>query len=113
MRMRLRRSVFVRYQTSSACWPAMYDLQTIAVSRHEPVGFIDAVSAAVEETVPELAADIVDLGIMLAGSGALRRNLDRVLRHTSRLPVSIAENPLECVVLCAMRSLVVKAQRLS
>ena len=69
--------------------------------------------AAVEETVPELAADIVDLGIMLAGSGALRRNLDRVLRHTSRLPVSIAENPLECVVLCAMRSLVVKAQRLS
>src|ERR1051325_1108414 len=72
----------------------------LAYSLAEPVGAtIDAVSAAVEETVPELATDIVDRGIMLTGGGALLRNLDRVLRHTTRLPVSVAENPFACVAL--------------
>jgi rod shape-determining protein MreB len=72
----------------------------VAYSMAEPVGaIIDAVSAAVEETVPELAADIVDRGIMLTGGGALLHNLDRVLRNATRLPVSIADNPLSCVAL--------------
>src|SRR3954451_9024182 len=72
----------------------------VAHSLAEPVGaIIDAVSAAVEETVPELAADIVDRGIMLTGGGALLHNLDRVLRNATRLPVSIAENPQSCVAL--------------
>ena len=72
----------------------------VAHSLAEPVGaIINAVSAAVEETVPELAADIVDRGIMLTGGGALLHNLDRVLRNATRLPVSIAENPLTCVAL--------------
>jgi rod shape-determining protein MreB len=78
----------------------------IAQSLAEPVGaIIDAISAAVEETAPELAADIVDRGIMLTGGGALLANLDRVLRHTTRLPVSIAENPLACVALGTGRAL--------
>jgi rod shape-determining protein MreB len=72
----------------------------VAHTLAEPVGaIIDSISAAVEETVPELAADIVERGIMLTGGGALLRELDRVLRHTTRLPVSIAENPLACVAL--------------
>ena len=72
----------------------------VAYSMAEPVGaIIDAVSAAVEETVPELAADIVDRGIMLTGGGALLHKLDRVLRNATRLPVSIADNPLSCVAL--------------
>jgi len=72
----------------------------VVYSMAEPVGaIIDAVSAAVEETVPELAADIVDRGIMLTGGGALLHKLDRVLRNATRLPVSIADNPLSCVAL--------------
>lgn len=46
---------------------------------------------------PELAADIVDRGIVLTGGGALLRNLDKVIQKQARLPVMIAENPLECV----------------
>ena len=48
---------------------------------------------------PELAADIVDRGIVLTGGGALLRNLDTVIREKARLPVMIAEDPLKCVVL--------------
>ena len=72
----------------------------IAHALAEPVGAIaDAVAVALEQTVPELAADIVENGIVLTGGGALLGNLDRVLRHTTALPVSLAENPLACVVL--------------
>jgi len=53
---------------------------------------------ALEATPPELAADIVDKGIMLTGGGALLRNLDSELRGRTGLPVSIAEEPLSCVV---------------
>ena len=52
-----------------------------------------------ERTPPELAADIVDKGIVLAGGGALLRNLDQLLREETGLPVVIAEDPLSCVVL--------------
>ena len=52
-----------------------------------------------EHTDPELAADIVDKGIMLTGGGALLRRLDDVLRAATGLPVSVAENSLQCVVL--------------
>ena len=59
---------------------------------------VEAVRAALENTPPELAADIVDKGIVLTGGGALLTNLDMVLREATGLPVSIAEEPLNCVV---------------
>jgi rod shape-determining protein MreB and related proteins len=72
----------------------------------EPVGsIIEAVKIALDYTAAELAADIVDKGIMLAGGGALLSNLDLVLRHATRLPVSIAYEPLTCVALGAGRVL--------
>jgi rod shape-determining protein MreB len=72
----------------------------IAESLAEPVGaIIEAVKVALEHTAPELAADIVDKGIVLTGGGALLGNLDFVLRHSTGLPVSIADDPLSCVAL--------------
>ncbi len=71
----------------------------IAESLEEPVEqIVDAVKLALEATPPELAADIVDKGIMLTGGGALLRNLDAELRERTGLPVSIADAPLSCVV---------------
>jgi rod shape-determining protein MreB len=78
----------------------------IAESIAEPVGaIIEAVKVALEHTAPELAADIVDKGIVLTGGGALLGNLDYVLRHSTGLPVLIADDPLSCVVLGTGRCL--------
>ncbi|MFP6706701.1 MAG: rod shape-determining protein [Alphaproteobacteria bacterium] len=72
----------------------------IAESMAEPVGaIVEAVKVALEHTAPELAADIVDKGIVLTGGGALLGNLDFVLRHSTGLPISIADEPLSCVAL--------------
>jgi len=72
----------------------------IAESLAEPVGaIIEAVRTTLEQTTPELAADVVDKGIVLTGGGALLSNLDYVLRHATGLPVSIAEDPLSCIAL--------------
>ena len=60
---------------------------------------VDSVMTALEAMPPELAADIVDKGIVLTGGGALLRNLDVVLRERTGLPVTVAEDPLKCVVL--------------
>ena len=71
----------------------------VAESLAEPVAqIVEAVKVALENTAPELAADIVDKGIVLTGGGALLTNLDQVLRNATGLPVSIAEDPLACVV---------------
>ena len=71
----------------------------IAESLAEPVEqIVEAVKTALESTPPELAADIVDKGIMLTGGGALLRNLDLELRERTGLPISIADDPLSCVV---------------
>ena len=78
----------------------------IAESLAEPVGaIIETVKVALEHTAPELAADIVDKGIVLTGGGALLGNMDYVLRHATGLPVSIADDPLSCVVLGTGRAL--------
>ena len=78
----------------------------IAESLAEPVSaIIEAVKVALEQTPPELAADIVDKGIVLTGGGALLGNLDVVLRNATGLPVSIADEPLSCVVLGTGRCL--------
>ncbi len=72
----------------------------------EPVGvIIDAVRQALEQTPPELAADIVDRGIVLTGGGALLRNLDKRLREETGLPVLIADDPLSSVCLGAGKML--------
>ncbi len=71
----------------------------IAEGLADPVAqIVEAVKVALENTAPELAADIVDKGIVLTGGGALLSNLDQVLRDATGLPVSIGENPLACVV---------------
>ncbi len=75
-------------------------------SLEEPVSLIvDAVRLALEKTPPELAADIVDRGIYMAGGGALLRGLDLLLKEETSLPVYVAENPLESVVRGAGRIL--------
>jgi len=58
---------------------------------------VEAVKLTVEETPPELIADIMDRGIILAGGGALLRGLDTLLREATHMPVYIAEDPLTCV----------------
>src|SRR5712671_1664332 len=60
---------------------------------------INSIRVVLERTPPELSADIVDRGIVLAGGGALIKNLDRRIREETGLPVTLAENPLSCVVL--------------
>ncbi len=78
----------------------------IAESLSEPVfQIVEAVRVALENTPPELAADIVDKGIVLTGGGALLNRLDQVLREATGLPVVIAEDPLSCVVLGTGRAL--------
>src|SRR5512138_2527292 len=64
----------------------------------EPVGaIIGAIKEALERTPPELSADIVDKGVVLAGGGALLKGLDVRLREETELPIIIAEDPLRCV----------------
>jgi rod shape-determining protein MreB len=68
----------------------------------EPISqIVDAVRIALERTPPELASDIVDKGIVLAGGGALLRNLDVLLREETGLPVVLADDPLTAVVMGA------------
>ena len=67
----------------------------IAEALAEPVAqIIDTIKRALEQTPAELSADIVERGIMLTGGGSLLNNLDKVLRRSTSLPISIAEDPL-------------------
>jgi rod shape-determining protein MreB len=78
----------------------------IAEALSEPVAtIVEGVRVALENTAPELAADIVDQGIVLTGGGALLEGLDEVLRDETGLPVTIAEDPLTCVALGTGRAL--------
>ncbi|MCC2976491.1 rod shape-determining protein [Sphingomonas sp. PL-96] len=78
----------------------------IAEALAEPVNtIVEGVRIALENTAPELAADIVDQGIVLTGGGALLHGLDEVLRDETGLPVSVAEDPLTCVALGTGRAL--------
>lgn len=66
----------------------------------EPVtNILDAIKTTLEKTPPELAADVMELGIMLTGGGALLEGLDRLIMRETGMPVHIAENPLDCVVM--------------
>jgi len=84
----------------------MISQRQIAEALAEPVSqIIEAVKVALEHTAPELAADIVDKGVVLTGGGALLGNLDFVLRHATGLPTSTADDPLSCVALGTGRCL--------
>ena len=72
----------------------------------EPINaIIEGVRMTLERTLPELAADIVDRGIVLTGGGALLRGLDKLISEETGLPVVIAEDPLTCVVMGSGRAL--------
>jgi rod shape-determining protein MreB and related proteins len=72
----------------------------------EPVSqIIDAIRSTLDKTPPELAADIMDRGIVLAGGGALLTGLDERLRHETQMPTQLAESPLTCVAVGSGRSL--------
>ncbi|MBT4645154.1 MAG: rod shape-determining protein [Pelagibacteraceae bacterium] len=77
----------------------------------EPVAqIIDTIKRALEQTPAELSADIVERGIMMTGGGSLLGNLDKVLRRATSLPVSIAEDPLLCVVMGTGKALEEKSK---
>ena len=66
----------------------------------EPVNaIVDAVKSTLDRTPPELAADIMDKGIVLTGGGALLKGLDERLKHETGMPVHLTENPLSCVAI--------------
>jgi rod shape-determining protein MreB len=78
----------------------------VAEGLADPVNaIIETVKVALEHTAPELAADIVDKGIVLTGGGALLGNMDEALRQATGLPVSLADDPLSCVVMGTGRAL--------
>jgi rod shape-determining protein MreB len=78
----------------------------IAEALSEPIGTIlEGVRVALENTAPELAADIVDQGIVLTGGGALMAGLDEFLRNETGLPVTVAEDPLTCVAIGTGRAM--------
>ena len=83
----------------------------IAEALAEPVAqIIDTIKRALEQTPAELAADIVERGVMLTGGGSLLGDLDKVLRRATSLPISIAEDPLLCVVMGTGRALEEKSK---
>lgn len=82
--------------------PKTIEITAEEISRalHETVyAIVEAVKVTLEKTPPELAADIMDRGIVLTGGGALLRNLDRVISKETNMPVLIAEDPLDCVAI--------------
>ena len=73
-------------------------------SLREPIsGIIEAIKLTLEKTPPELASDVMDKGIMLTGGGALLHGMEQLVREETGMPVSIADNPLDCVVIGAGR----------
>jgi rod shape-determining protein MreB len=72
----------------------------INVAMQDPISTIlEAIRITLEKTPPELAADIMDRGIVMTGGGSLLTNLDRMISKDTGMPVVVAENPLDCVVL--------------
>ena len=84
----------------------LVDSDEIRMALQEPINaIVETVRNALERTPPELSADIVDKGIVLAGGGALLKNLDVLLREETGLPVMIADDPLSSVVLGSGKAL--------
>jgi rod shape-determining protein MreB len=80
--------------------------EEVRMALEEPLqAIIDAVKETLDRTPPELASDIMDRGIMLAGGGALLQGLDERLRDETQMPAHLAESPLTCVAVGSGRSL--------
>ena len=80
--------------------------EEIRQALEEPLSqIIEAVKETLDRTPPELASDIMDRGIMLAGGGALLQGLDQRLRDETQMPAHLAESPLTCVAVGSGRSL--------
>jgi rod shape-determining protein MreB len=96
------REISVRGRNLSEGVPRSFTLNSneILEALQEPLqGIVGAVKAALEQTPPELGADVADRGIVLTGGGALLRDLDKLLMEETGLPVVIADEPLTCVAL--------------
>jgi len=82
------------------------DSEEIRVAIAEQIeSIVETVKTALEQTPPELAADIVDTGIVMTGGGALLKNLDQLLREETSLPITVTEDPLSTVVLGSGKTL--------
>ncbi len=82
------------------------DSEEIRVAIAEQIdAIVDTVKIALEQTPPELAADIVDTGIVLTGGGALLKNLDKLLREETNLPITVTDDPLSTVALGSGRAI--------
>ncbi len=82
------------------------DSEEICLAISEQIdAIVESVKIALEQTPPELAADIVDTGIVLTGGGALLKNLDKLLKEKSGLPIVVADDPLSTVALGCGKSL--------
>ena len=82
------------------------DSQQIEEAMREPINdIVDIVKLTLEKTPPELSSDVMEKGIILAGGGALIRNLDKLISEKTGIPVVIAENPLHCVAKGAGKTL--------
>jgi rod shape-determining protein MreB len=82
------------------------DSEEIRVAISEQIdAIVETVKIALEQTPPELSADIVDRGIILTGGGALLKNLDKLLREETSLPITVADRPLETVALGSGKAL--------
>ncbi|USS91261.1 rod shape-determining protein [Fructilactobacillus carniphilus] len=80
--------------------------EDVATAIHEGIlEIINAIKETLEATSPEISADVVDHGIVLTGGGALIQNLDEVISDATKVPVSVAQDPLDCVVLGTGESL--------
>jgi rod shape-determining protein MreB len=82
------------------------DSEEIRVAISEQIdAIVETVKIALEQTPPELSADIVDRGIILTGGGALLKNLDRLIREETSLPITVTEDPLSTVALGSGKAL--------
>ena len=76
----------------------MFSTNEILESLQEPLSsIVSAVKTALEQTPPELGADVAERGMVLTGGGALLRDLDRLLMEETGIPVVVADDPLTCV----------------
>ena len=88
-----------RCSTAKKCTRRCRNVSPASSALQEPLqGIVGAVKEALEQTPPELGADIAEKGLVVSGGGALLRDIDRMLAEQTGLPIIITEDPLTCVV---------------